>query len=96
MEDEKLVFKTVQDLLESLKDNDCTFLFVSSDNRFVIKGEAKNIISQILFSMCRYPEVELIIKACAENFEEVNKKIGHIARRTEMEHLVRIIEEKRI
>lgn len=95
MEDEKLVFKTVQDLLESLKDNDCTFLFVSSDNRFSLKGEAKKIISQILFSMCRYPEVELIIKTCAENFEEVNKKIGHIARGTELEHLVRIIKEEK-
>lgn len=94
MEDEKLVFKTVQDLLESLKDNDCAFMFVSSDNRFVVKGPAKEIVSQILFAMCRYKEVEIIIKACAESFEEVNKKVGHIARMTEMEYLVRAIKEE--
>lgn len=88
MDDEKLVFNTVQQLLESLKDSDATFMFVSNGNFFTIKGNTTELISQILFAMCRYPVVEGVIKECAKRFDEVNRRAGHIARATIMDHLI--------
>lgn len=88
MEDEKLVFNTVQQLLEQLKDSNSAFLFVSSDNHFTIKEHDNDLLTQIVFAMLRYPEVENIIKRCAVAFEKVNAKYGHLARAVEMDHLI--------
>lgn len=88
MNEEKLVFKTVQDLLESLQDSKCTFMFVSSDNRFMMKGDATELIAHIVFAMCRYKVIEEVIKTCASNFDDLNKKYGDVVRATELEHLI--------
>lgn len=88
MEDEKLVFNTVQQLLEQLKDSNSAFLFVSSKNYFTIKEHDNDLLTQIVFAMCRYPEVENLIKRCAVAFEKVNAKYGHLARAVEMDHLI--------
>lgn len=88
MDEEKLVFNTVQQLLESLKDSDATFMFVSSGNFFTIKGDTTELISQILFAMCRYPVVERIIKQCSQTFDDVNAKFGDAARSEVMDHLI--------
>lgn len=88
MEDEKLAFNTVQQLLEQLKDSNSAFLFVSSDNRFTIKEHDNDLLTQIVFAMCRYPEVENLIKRCAVAFEKVNAKYGHLARAIEMDHFI--------
>lgn len=88
MEDEKLAFHTCQQLLESLKDSDTAFMFVSSKNNFIIKEHDNDLMTQILFAMCRYPEVENLIKRCAAAFEKVNAKYGQLAREVEMDHLI--------
>ena len=88
MEDEKLAFHTCQQLLESLKDSDTAFMFVSSKHHFTIKEHDSDLMSVIVFAMCRYPEVEKLIKICAAAFEKVNAKYGHLARAVEMEHLI--------
>ena len=88
MEDEKLAFHTCQQLLESLKDSDTAFMFVSSKNNFIIKEHDNDLMTQILFAMCRYPEVENLIKRCAAAFEKVNAKYGHLAHAIEMEHMI--------
>lgn len=88
MDEEKLAFKTCQQLLESLKDSDTAFMFVSSKHHFTIKEHDNDLMTQILFAMCRYPEVENLIKRCAVAFEKVNAKYGHMARAVEMDHLI--------
>ena len=88
MEDEKLAFHTCQQLLESLKDSDTAFMFVSSKHHFTIKEHDYDLMTEIVFAMCRYPEVEKLIKICAAAFEKVNAKYGHLARAVEMEHLI--------
>ena len=88
MEDEKLAFKTCQQLLESLKDSDTAFMFVSSKHHFTIKEHDNDLLTEIVFAMLRYPEVENLIKRCAAAFEKVNAKYGHLAREVEMDHLI--------
>jgi hypothetical protein len=88
MEDEKLAFNTCQQLLESLKDSDTAFMFVSSENHFTIKEHDNDLLTEILFAMLRYPEVENLIKNCAVAFDKVNAKYGQLARAVEMDHLI--------
>ena len=88
MEDEKLAFHTCQQLLESLEDSDTAFMFVSSKHHFTIKEHDNDLLTEIVFAMLRYPEVENLIKRCAGAFEKVNAKYGHLAREVEMDHLI--------
>ena len=88
MEDEKLAFHTCQQLLESLKDSDTAFMFVSSKHHFTIKEHDNDLLTEIVFAMLRYPEVENLIKICAAAFEKVNAKYGPLARAVEMDHLI--------
>lgn len=88
MEDERLAFNTCQQLLEQLKDSNSAFLFVSSKNHFTIKEHDNDLLTQIVFAMLRYPEVENLIKRCAVAFDKVNAKYGHLARSVEMDHLI--------
>ena len=63
-------------------------MFVSSKNHFTIKEHDNDLLAQIVFAMCRYPEVENLIKRCAVTFEKVNAKYGHLARAIEMDHFI--------
>lgn len=85
----KDVLSKVQDLLDSLQDENATFLFVGDEgNHFTLSGNPTRITAQIIFAMIRYPIVKEIIFACSSRFNEINNAYGGNVKNVKMEHLI--------
>lgn len=89
--DIKKIQREAQKLLEQLQGEDASFLFIGDEgNCFTIGGDPVKIKAQIVFAMARYPVVEEIIKACALQYDNLNKEYGDGIRALTMDHLIEI------
>lgn len=87
----KAKFDKVQQILDSMQGSNASCMFIGHEgNHFVISGYPNNIEAQIIFAMCRYPVVRMIINTCATRFDELNKEFGDDVRNVTMDHLIEI------
>ena len=83
------VFSEIQQRLDSMQEEEATFLFIGHEgNHFVMGGNPVNISAQIVFSMIRYPIIRQIIKRCAERFDEAYTEYGEEIKSVKMDHLI--------
>ncbi len=88
-EEIKAIFSDIQKKLDTLQNEDATFLFIGNEgNHFVIGGSVTNIKAQLLFAMIRYPIVYDIVKSCVENFDESATLYGNDIKNVKMQHLI--------
>lgn len=88
-EEIKKTLRSAQKILEKLQGEDASFMFVGDEgNCFTLGGNPQKIGVQIVFAMCRYPVVRDIIKSCAEQYDELNKKFGDRVRNLKLDHQI--------
>ena len=88
-EEIKKMFDGIQQKLESLQDENASFMFLTNEgNHFTISGNPTDIIAQLYFAMMRYPIVRDIIKNCAEKFDEVNALWGKEVKNMKLDHQI--------
>ena len=85
----KQLFSEIQKKLETLQNEQASFMFLSDEgNNFCMGGDTTSIMAQITFAMMRYPVVRDIIKDCAEKFDLLNATMGDDARNVKLDHQI--------
>ena len=70
------VLNQVLDLLEELKKGDSSVLFISGDGAFTMSGDARELLSELLVSMVRYPAVRDMVIEATLRYPVVKKRYG--------------------
>lgn len=85
----KQLFSEIQKKLETLQNENASFMFLSDEGtHFCMGGNTTKIMAQITFAMMRYPVVRDIIKDCAEKYDLLNATMGDDARNVKLDHLI--------
>ncbi len=88
-EEIKKLFDDIQQKLETLQDEEASFMFLTDEgNHFTMGGDPVSLMAQITFAMMRYPIVRDIIKQCAEKYDVLNVKMGEDVRKVKPSHLI--------